>query len=188
MGVGDGIPYGSWGDESYGHENEIYDDNDYDDASEEDYGSDVEVDDDEAEDAFDVHARGEGVEGDNQIVESDPSLFSSDEAYARALQDAEEREMAARMLALSGINESRSRVHCSVLYFINYHFYLLSLFWWSVVVVGEDEDVDEDEEEHAGINPVLLPCLYFYLVFVWLCIHVIACEWKINNSIDLEII
>ncbi|KAH6831370.1 RING/U-box superfamily protein [Perilla frutescens var. hirtella] len=130
MGVGDGIPYGSWGDESYGHEDEIYDD-DYDDASEEDYdGSDVEVD-DEAEDAFDVQARGEEVEDDNQIGELDPSSFSSDEAYARALQDAEEREMAARMLALSGINE---------------------------MVVGEnegvdEEDVDEDEEEHGGNHP-----------------------------------
>lgn len=108
MGAGDGIAYGSWGDESYGHENGIYDDDDYDDASEEEYdGSDVEVD-DEAGDAFDVLARGEGVEDNNLRRELDPSSFSSDEAYARALQDAEEREMAARMLALSGINESRS--------------------------------------------------------------------------------
>ncbi|KAL1556457.1 RING-type E3 ubiquitin transferase [Salvia divinorum] len=122
MGGGDGIPYGSWGDDSYGHENAIYDD-----ASEEDYdGSDVEVDDDEVEDAFDVNAHGEGVEDDNQPVEMDPASFSSDEAFARALQDAEEREMAARLLALSGINE---------------------------MVVGDDEDVDEDEDEQAGILP-----------------------------------
>ncbi|KAH7570734.1 hypothetical protein JRO89_XS05G0172500 [Xanthoceras sorbifolium] len=33
------------------------------------------------------------------------NAFSSDEAYARALQDAEEREMAARLLALAGIND-----------------------------------------------------------------------------------
>ncbi|XP_047981510.1 E3 ubiquitin ligase BIG BROTHER-related-like [Salvia hispanica] len=128
MGGGDGIPYGSWGDDSYGHENAIYDD-DYDDAGEEDYdGSGVEVDDDESEDAFDVHARGEGVEDDNHPAEMDPASFSSDEAFARALQDAEEREMAARMLALSGINE---------------------------MVVGDDEDVDEDEDEdeQAGILP-----------------------------------
>ncbi|GAU18071.1 hypothetical protein TSUD_51820 [Trifolium subterraneum] len=32
-------------------------------------------------------------------------LFSSDEAYARALQEAEEREMAARLLALAGIHD-----------------------------------------------------------------------------------
>ncbi|XP_047972896.1 E3 ubiquitin ligase BIG BROTHER-related-like [Salvia hispanica] len=130
MGAGDGIPYGSWGNESYGLGIENYGD-DYDDPSEEDYdGSDVEVedddDDDDAEDAFDVHARGEGVEDDNQTAELDPSLFSSDEAFARALQDSEEREMAARMFALAGMNE---------------------------MVVGDDEDVDEDEEEQAGILP-----------------------------------
>ncbi|KAG4918610.1 hypothetical protein JHK85_056891 [Glycine max] len=32
-------------------------------------------------------------------------VFSSDEAYARALQEAEEREMAARLLAFAGIND-----------------------------------------------------------------------------------
>ena len=114
MGAGDGIPYGCWGNESYGLGIENYGD-DYDDPSEEDYdGSDVEVedddDDDDAEDAFDVHARGEGVEDDNQTAELDPSLFSSDEAFARALQDSEEREMAARMFALAGMNESRTRI------------------------------------------------------------------------------
>ncbi|KMT02591.1 hypothetical protein BVRB_9g202770 isoform B [Beta vulgaris subsp. vulgaris] len=38
-------------------------------------------------------------------VELDPSAFPDDEAYARALQDAEEREMAARLLAIAGITE-----------------------------------------------------------------------------------
>lgn len=136
MGAGDGIPYGSWGDESYGHGDEIFDDeDDYDDdASEEDYdGSDVEVD-DEAEDAFDVHAHGEGIEDDNRIGELDPSSFSSDEAYARALQDAEEREMAARMLALSGISESKNQIlRCLVHCFNDYHFYrncvIIKCFW-----------------------------------------------------------
>ncbi|KAL3619975.1 hypothetical protein CASFOL_034887 [Castilleja foliolosa] len=82
-----------------------------------------------AEDAFDVNGRAAGVEGDNQNVELDPSAYPSDEAYARALQDAEEREMAARLLALAGISET---------------------------VVGEDEDDeyededDDEEEEHGG--------------------------------------
>ncbi|KAL3651044.1 hypothetical protein CASFOL_007447 [Castilleja foliolosa] len=113
-----GSDYGSWEEaESYG----IDDDEDYDDASEEDYeGSDVEVV-DEAEDAFDVNGRAAGVEGDNQNVELDPSAYPSDEAYARALQDAEEREMAARLLALAGISET---------------------------VVGEDEDDDDDDDEY----------------------------------------
>ncbi|TQD72218.1 hypothetical protein C1H46_042257 [Malus baccata] len=38
-------------------------------------------------------------------VEYDPAVFSSDEAYARALQDAEDREMAARLMALARIND-----------------------------------------------------------------------------------
>ncbi|KAE8023001.1 hypothetical protein FH972_008758 [Carpinus fangiana] len=47
-----------------------------------------------------------GTGGDNNpIIEFDPAVFSSDEAYARALQDAEEREMAARLFALAGIND-----------------------------------------------------------------------------------
>lgn len=38
---------------------------------------------------------------DDPNEEIDPSLFDSDEAYARALQDAEDREMTARMMALA---------------------------------------------------------------------------------------
>lgn len=98
----DGIDYGSWDAGSYGHGED--DEEDFDDPSEEDDGSNVDEDD---EDAFDVHAHDEASEDENQGVELDPSAFSSDEAYARALQDAEEREMAAR-LALAGINESKS--------------------------------------------------------------------------------
>ncbi|GMN52543.1 hypothetical protein TIFTF001_021697 [Ficus carica] len=44
-------------------------------------------------------------EDNNLSVEFDPAVYSSDEAYARALQDAEEREMAARLLALAGISD-----------------------------------------------------------------------------------
>ncbi|KAG8365731.1 hypothetical protein BUALT_Bualt17G0002400 [Buddleja alternifolia] len=109
---GDGSDYGSWEAESYGHDDEAEED-DYDDASEEDNdGSNVGVGDDDEGDASDHHAQAQGV----QNVELDPSAFSSDEAYARALQDAEEREMAARMLMLAGINE---------------------------MIVGEDEDEEE---------------------------------------------
>ncbi|CAN4123697.1 unnamed protein product [Withania somnifera] len=102
----DGIDYGSWDAGSYGHHE--YDDEDFDDPSEEeDDGSDVDEDD---EDAFDVHALDEATEDETQGVELDPFAFSSDEAYARALQDAEEREMVARLLALAGINETLGEV------------------------------------------------------------------------------
>lgn len=101
LSMNDGIDYGSWDAGSYGHD--VDDDEDFDDPSEEeDDGSNVDEDD---EDAFDVHTHDEASEDENQGVELDPSAFSSDAAYARALQDVEEREMAARLLALAGINE-----------------------------------------------------------------------------------
>ncbi|KAL8534899.1 hypothetical protein ACS0TY_010800 [Phlomoides rotata] len=100
MESGGGSDYGSLEAESYGH-NDDFDEDNYDDASEEDYdASDVDGD------ASDEHASTEGEEDDDPDVELDPSAFPNDEAYARALQDAEEREMAANLLALAGITES----------------------------------------------------------------------------------
>ncbi|XP_004497227.1 E3 ubiquitin ligase BIG BROTHER-related isoform X2 [Cicer arietinum] len=106
----DGSDYGSWEGGSYLHD----DGDDFDDLHD---GTDVDEDDDEDddnedeyenEDAFDVHAHASAGEHDNPIIEFDPELFSSDEAYARALQEAEEREMAARLLALAGINDQET--------------------------------------------------------------------------------
>ncbi|KAL5543124.1 hypothetical protein UlMin_010834 [Ulmus minor] len=103
----DGSDYGSWEGGSYLHDdeddfNDIHDDSDGDVDDEEEYeGTDVEND----EDAFDVHAHDDEEEADNPSIELDPSAFSSDEAYARALQDAEDREMAARFFSLAGIND-----------------------------------------------------------------------------------
>lgn len=94
MGGNGGSDYGSWEAESYEHDDD-FDEDDYDDASEEDYDGEG-----------DAVIRAEGEEDDAQNVELDPSAFSDDEAYARALQDAEEQDMAARLLALAGINES----------------------------------------------------------------------------------
>lgn len=48
------------------------------------------------EDAFDAR---------NVSIVDNPSSFENDEAYARALQDSEEREVAVRLMALAGINE-----------------------------------------------------------------------------------
>ncbi|KAH1098689.1 hypothetical protein J1N35_015610 [Gossypium stocksii] len=117
-----GSDYGSWEAGSYLHDDdddddfgdphdhditdgddEDEDDGEQEDEDEEEYdGSDA----DDDEDAFDVHALAEdGDEGNNPSAELDPAAFSSDEAFARALQDAEEREMAARLLALAGIND-----------------------------------------------------------------------------------
>ncbi|XP_068343867.1 E3 ubiquitin ligase BIG BROTHER-related-like [Pyrus communis] len=102
----EGSDYGSWEAGSYVHEddddfNEFDDDADDNDDEEQYDGTEVDND----EDAFDLHAHDDAGEDDNPIVEYGPAVFSSDEAYARALQDAEDREMAARLMALSGIND-----------------------------------------------------------------------------------
>ncbi|KAM7463277.1 hypothetical protein LguiA_031398 [Lonicera macranthoides] len=104
----DGNHYGSWESGNYAHG----DDDDFDDPSEDEYDADDHVgdededdEDDEEDDAFDVHAHTDDEEDNSPGVELDPSAFPSDEAYARALQDAEDREMAARLLALAGLND-----------------------------------------------------------------------------------
>ncbi|XP_047047219.1 E3 ubiquitin ligase BIG BROTHER-related-like [Lolium rigidum] len=54
----------------------------------------------------------EGFDEDEEVEpELDPAEYEDDEAYARALQDAEEREVAARLLALAGISEWRAVEH-----------------------------------------------------------------------------
>lgn len=89
-----------------------YNDDDHHHNNSEEYEDDDE--DEEEEDAFDVHAHLDDVgsgqpdpQDNNNInqLELDPSSFPDDEAYARALQDAEDQEMAARLLALTGIHE-----------------------------------------------------------------------------------
>nr|AFK47989.1 unknown [Lotus japonicus] len=86
----DGSDYGSWEGGSYLHD----EGDDFDDLHD---GSDVDEDEDgdeddgdeegyETEDAFDVHAHAGA--GEHPIIEFDPDVFSSDEAYARALQKA----------------------------------------------------------------------------------------------------
>ncbi|KAJ7954583.1 E3 ubiquitin ligase BIG BROTHER-related [Quillaja saponaria] len=114
----EGSDYGSWEAGSYLHDDgddfeDLHDHNDVDDDDDDDNDDDDEDEDeeydgtdvDDNEDAFDVHAHSDAGEDDNPSIEFDPNVFSSDEAYARALQDAEEREMAARLLALAGIND-----------------------------------------------------------------------------------
>ncbi|XVF67010.1 hypothetical protein PTKIN_Ptkin10aG0086100 [Pterospermum kingtungense] len=116
----DGSDYGSWEAASYLHDDDdddFGDPHDHDDTDDDDDVEDEDEDEDAGEndgtdaddddvDAFDVHAHAEnGEDENNPILEFDPAVYSSDEAYARALQDAEEREMAARLLALTGISD-----------------------------------------------------------------------------------
>ncbi|KAG6773667.1 hypothetical protein POTOM_020960 [Populus tomentosa] len=73
-------------------------------------------------------------------IEIDPSVYSSDEAYARALQEAEEREVAARLLALAGLNDITGEVE-------------------------EDTEEDEDNSQDAIVLGLLL-VLSFPPVFI----------------------
>lgn len=108
---GEGSDYGSWEAGSYFNEEQFDDPNDGTDVDDgvddedEDEDEDEEEYDGTDEDAFDVHAQAEDREDDNPAIEFDPSVFSSDEDYARALQRIEEQEMAARLLALAGIHD-----------------------------------------------------------------------------------
>ncbi|KAG5221858.1 E3 ubiquitin ligase BIG BROTHER-related [Salix suchowensis] len=86
----DGSNYGSWEAGSYLHDDEDDFGDPDDETDDEDGYNDTDVDDDA--DAFDVHAHADAGDHDNTEVEIDPSVYSSDEAYARALQEAEERE------------------------------------------------------------------------------------------------
>lgn len=94
MNGGDGSEFDSSDNGSYVYEDEAVDPNEDENAES----------DDDGEDGFDVHARGASDE-DDLDVDIDPSAFNSDEAYARALQDAEEREVAVHLMALTGIND-----------------------------------------------------------------------------------
>ncbi|KAF9678730.1 hypothetical protein SADUNF_Sadunf07G0065900 [Salix dunnii] len=102
----DGSDYGSWEAGSYLQDYE----DDFGDLDDETDGDDDETDGDDDTgvdgdgDAFDVRAHAGTGNDDNTEVEIDPSLYSSDEAYARALQEAEEQDISARMLALAGLN------------------------------------------------------------------------------------
>ncbi|KAK1390245.1 E3 ubiquitin ligase BIG BROTHER-related [Heracleum sosnowskyi] len=104
--------YGRWESGSYVPEDDDLVDHSEDEYEGSDAGDDHEhdldhesEDYDDDEDAFDVHAHEDGDHEDNPNIELDPADFPNDEAYARALQDAEDRDMASRLLALSGINE-----------------------------------------------------------------------------------
>lgn len=113
---GEGSDYGSWEAGSYVFDGT--DPDDFDDPNGDYDGTDADDDGEyEDEDAFDVHAHAEDLEleDNNPSDELDPASFPSDEAYARALQDAEEREMALRLMALAGLNDGVCLVGCSYL-------------------------------------------------------------------------
>ncbi|XP_009111410.1 E3 ubiquitin ligase BIG BROTHER-related [Brassica rapa] len=88
--------YGSWETGSY-----VYEEDEFDDPEDEDdeYGTD----DDPQEDAPDVNANGDDQEDGGRNAETEEAGYSDDEAFARAIQEAEAREMADRLSALTGL-------------------------------------------------------------------------------------
>lgn len=111
MNGGDASEVGSSESGSYVYEDQMVDQND--DEQDENAESDG------GDDAFDVHARAAGE--DDLSADIDPAAFDSDEAYARALQEAEEREVAARLMALARIND------CKTLQFVIIIIFFISL-------------------------------------------------------------
>uniref|UniRef100_A0A804MQ98 RING-type domain-containing protein n=1 Tax=Zea mays TaxID=4577 RepID=A0A804MQ98_MAIZE len=88
----------------------------------------------------DGEGEGEGAEGsdyDEEYEEDeegepevDPAEFENDEAYARALQDAEELEVAARLMALAGLSD-----------------------WRTVDVEHEEDHVNDPQEAWQEVDP-----------------------------------
>uniref|UniRef100_A0A453RQN0 RING-type domain-containing protein n=1 Tax=Aegilops tauschii subsp. strangulata TaxID=200361 RepID=A0A453RQN0_AEGTS len=80
--------------------------------------------------------------------ELDPARYEDDEAYARALQDAEEREVAQRLMALAGITDCECRRQdfskFSHVFSLSPLGLLISLF---VSSVGEEMEHDVEDEE-----------------------------------------
>lgn len=113
---GDVSDYGSWGTRSFAADEDFDDESeDESDGSQTSDASDdhehVHESDDSDEFEFPVLGNEEEEEeddddddGDSEI-ELNPADFPNDEAYARALQDAEDQELAARLRALSGLSE-----------------------------------------------------------------------------------
>ncbi|KAJ6826358.1 E3 ubiquitin ligase BIG BROTHER-related [Iris pallida] len=96
-----GSGYGSSDSGSYVYEDELDNGHDHPEEAEGEGGEEEEeeVGSDYGEDAFDAN------DDDDEEEELNPADFESDEAFARALQDAEEREVAVRLMALSGLND-----------------------------------------------------------------------------------
>ncbi|XP_009145730.1 E3 ubiquitin ligase BIG BROTHER-related [Brassica rapa] len=84
--------YGSWETGSYVYEEDEDDDED-----------EYETDDDPQGDAPNVNAHEDDQEDEGRNADEEEVGYSDDEAFARAIQEAEEREMADRLSALTGL-------------------------------------------------------------------------------------
>ena len=92
--------YGSWETGSYVYEEDEDDDED-----------EYETDDDPQGDAPNVNAHEDDQEDESRNADEEEVGYSDDEAFARAIQEAEEREMADRLSALTGL-ANREYTYC----------------------------------------------------------------------------
>ncbi|KAF0898319.1 hypothetical protein E2562_007170 [Oryza meyeriana var. granulata] len=104
--------------------------------------------------SYELDEEGEGLEGeegsnyeeetldedeevgdaDADAAELDPAQYGDDEAFARALQDSEEREVAGRLMALAGLSDWRVMDHDDD-------------------DDDDDEEDDDDDEDEDGDDP-----------------------------------
>ncbi|CAN8258721.1 unnamed protein product [Cochlearia groenlandica] len=93
--------YGSWETGSFVYDEDEFDDEEIvgEEEDDDDDDDEYETDNDPQEDAADVNTNEDG----GRNSENEEVAYTDDEAYARALQEAEERDMAARLSALTGL-------------------------------------------------------------------------------------
>uniref|UniRef100_J3MV19 RING-type domain-containing protein n=1 Tax=Oryza brachyantha TaxID=4533 RepID=J3MV19_ORYBR len=100
-------------------------------------GSDYEEEDGDGEALDEDDEVGDAdADSDSGAAELDPAQYEDDEAFARALQDAEEREVAGRLMALAGLSDCEWRV-------MNH----------DDEEEDEDDDEDDNEDEEDGDDP-----------------------------------
>ncbi|VAI35104.1 unnamed protein product [Triticum turgidum subsp. durum] len=135
----------------------------------------------------------EGFDEDEEVedVDLDPAEYEDDEAYARALQDAEEREVAARLMALAGISDWRAVEH------VEDHINDAQDSWQEVdPVTYKTKDMQDGNTEQCvicrvefeeGESLVALPCNHSYhpdCINQWLQINKVCpmCSAEVSTS------
>jgi len=97
-------------------------------------------DEDEGSDYEDEEGGADPIDEDEVVVAgaegaaADPARYEDDEAFARALQDAEERDVAGRLMALAGIGDWRAMEQVDA-------------------EIEEEEDVDDQQDAWEDVDP-----------------------------------
>jgi E3 ubiquitin-protein ligase BIG BROTHER-like protein len=137
----------------------------------EDEGSDYEDEEGGGGDALDEDEEVADAEGAD--ADLDPARYEDDEAFARALQDAEERDVAGRLMALAGIGDCECSKPVSKLCVAISPVCVLLTVSRCVPVRAMEQDDDEEvqEEEDDGEEEPQVKFLSILLVArsIWAC-------------------